>query len=536
MQDSTRYLSAAFVFILLLGSQHRIYAQSLVNSTILDNQSPSIVLVEARGLGTTWTRATGFVWISSEFVATAYHVVAPALAKGGRIRVFFNQRSGGGFSLAKVKAASEESDLAILKLSSPYSDIEPLNPTDALPATNKLTIAGYPLGLKELHSHYLEPSLIQAKSLEAHLPEDQLEEVRNYGVPDLNLDVIAVEGGMLPGYSGAPIFDSDGRVVGIGNGGLERGTVDLGWIVPVARLVELERAKNSDTLLPTANFLDSVNELFGTGPAVNEYILNGSNASLSMEVGLDAKDPLLLPYTTRLWEAVYSIFRTDGNSQFKEYQELSFGYSPAANYRKFELVYGSPLFFDLSSRVQSNSEYVSLAIVSSLRYSFSCYTESGIQQIITGKNDVWPKLTFSVESDFGSHLVDTTSVWYLPDLPFNNNSTLSVNFQKQPIGSLASNVMFGDLVNFVEGYDNIAAFISGGCVVTPYLNLPNGWDDDLISSAEAMLRRARFNAVLDLGTGKAVRFSRMNLEPIGSLTNRNEKLIAWFPRSLSKTR
>ena len=56
------------------------------------------------------------------------------------------------------------------------------------------------------------------------------------GFPHLNQEVLHLEGDLLPGDSGAPILNEKGHVVAIGNGGLKRGQVGLGWAIPAAQL------------------------------------------------------------------------------------------------------------------------------------------------------------------------------------------------------------------------------------------------------------------------------------------------------------
>src|SRR5262249_8575482 len=80
------------------------------------------------------------------------------------------------------------------------------------------------------------------------------------GSPDVNLAVLSLQGPLLPGHSGAPILDGDGRVIAVGNGGLRGGTVDHGWAVP---LLGADWTEYNNSIRPTVEKLAKVErELF----------------------------------------------------------------------------------------------------------------------------------------------------------------------------------------------------------------------------------------------------------------------------------
>jgi hypothetical protein len=62
----------------------------------------------------------------------------------------------------------------------------------------------------------------------------------------LDIHLFRYNGNLLPSNSGAPIFNKQGKLVGIGNGGLEKGTVNISWAIPAKYISELEKF-NHDT-------------------------------------------------------------------------------------------------------------------------------------------------------------------------------------------------------------------------------------------------------------------------------------------------
>ena len=106
-------------------------------------------------------------------------------------------------------------------------------------ASSPLWVVGYPLDIAGLRSRRLRLSEIAPDTLGEALDETARSDLEALRFPALDLGVLHVEGGLLPGDSGAPIIDVHGRVVGIGSGGLKRGTVGLGWGIPASRLDSL---------------------------------------------------------------------------------------------------------------------------------------------------------------------------------------------------------------------------------------------------------------------------------------------------------
>ncbi|MCP4545439.1 MAG: trypsin-like peptidase domain-containing protein [bacterium] len=111
-------------------------------------------------------------------------------------------------------------------------------PTGSVPPPGaKLRVIGHPQAL--LVQHRIDLTLESAtKYLEDMLPPSQetLQLLLSRASPAVGILVLSLTGDIQPGHSGAPILDAEGRVVGIGNGGLMGGTVGIGWGIPLAQL------------------------------------------------------------------------------------------------------------------------------------------------------------------------------------------------------------------------------------------------------------------------------------------------------------
>lgn len=96
----------------------------------------------------------------------------------------------------------------------------------------ELHVVGYPLGLVE-QKPTTKVAVIDKTSLAALVPDIyQTEPFKARNSPSLDISVFNVEAHLLPGHSGAPVLTPDDRVIGVANGGLENGGVEISWAIP----------------------------------------------------------------------------------------------------------------------------------------------------------------------------------------------------------------------------------------------------------------------------------------------------------------
>src|ERR1035441_6399066 len=68
------------------------------------------------------------------------------------------------------------------------------------------------------------------------LPSSLARRLQTRNSPDINIEVLSIQGHLLPGHSGAPILNAKGQVIGIANGGLQTGEVEISWAVPIEKI------------------------------------------------------------------------------------------------------------------------------------------------------------------------------------------------------------------------------------------------------------------------------------------------------------
>lgn len=187
--------------------------------------------------------ASGFIWPDSQHVVTALHVVDSATHIVGHL-VNPAGRIEASFPL-EVERLLKPADLVLLKLPQPLSR-PALELNTSMPGVNEsLDALGFPLNIPGISATEVKRRF-GGDRLRLILPPKVLATLTDY--PSESLEILNLEGNLVPGLSGAPLLDSGGHVVGVANGGLEEGAIGICWGVPSTYLAQL--ARSTDTQLP----------------------------------------------------------------------------------------------------------------------------------------------------------------------------------------------------------------------------------------------------------------------------------------------
>jgi len=216
-----------------------------------------------------YTRAqTGFFVKDkgNEGIVTALHGVVDCADIVVKTNIVAQEESG-----LKIKLVDIDRDVALLTTTLAMNSVNiAINP--ALKAGDTLQIEGYP---ENLTFSLLSRQLILSKiaPLKEFLPADDAitKPLDTRNSPNLDIEVMGIEGTLLPGHSGAPIFNQAKQLVGVGDGGLESGQVGIGWAIPWSQIQWVSASTVRDGLDKLG--ANSPEQLFSfSSPDKKEYV------------------------------------------------------------------------------------------------------------------------------------------------------------------------------------------------------------------------------------------------------------------------
>ena len=185
-----------------------LFAQEQVFVNIYDRVNPAVVHIGVGG-----GQGSGFVYDAQGHIVTNNHVVEG----GGQIVVSF---ADGRSMPAQLVGTDPDSDLAIIRVDVPASELSPITlaDSDQLKVGQMVIAIGNPFGL----SGTMTTGIIS--SLDRELNGSQ------YIIPD----VIQTDAAINPGNSGGPLLDLQGRVIGVNSAirSASNSSSGIGFAVP----------------------------------------------------------------------------------------------------------------------------------------------------------------------------------------------------------------------------------------------------------------------------------------------------------------
>lgn len=167
---------------------------------LYENVIPGIVSIKVE-TATGGGMGTGFVYDNNGYIVTNEHVIDGQTA----IEVDFNS---GYKTKASVIGADKDSDIAVLKVDAPSSELHPLPLGDsrAVKVGQSVVAIGNPFGL----SGTMTLGIVSAMGR----TQDSNRQVTGGGTFSV-ADMIQTDAAINPGNSGGPLLDLDGKVLGI---------------------------------------------------------------------------------------------------------------------------------------------------------------------------------------------------------------------------------------------------------------------------------------------------------------------------------
>ncbi len=200
--------------------------------------SRSLVKITASDCNGSSKQGSGFVWKDSSRVVTALHVVAGCATISG-----WNQETKKTTEL-RVTNQLTKADLALLSVNDDHGWPALQTENNEVAVNEVIKAIGYGYGVTSWHDVDLKKSAGDS-TLRKAIPAEAWQQLQQAGLMENETQVIRAQGHLVSGMSGAPVINKHGRLVGIGDGGLEKGAASISWVMPVSYLAELETAGNT---------------------------------------------------------------------------------------------------------------------------------------------------------------------------------------------------------------------------------------------------------------------------------------------------
>ncbi|WP_373635461.1 serine protease [Yoonia sp. SS1-5] len=178
-------------------------------------------------------KATGFVWPEPGMIVTALHAVAGC---GPGTGVVYSENFKDEVPFGAFVKVDLEADLALIQLQDDMGLPAVTHVTEQPNTRDPHVVWGYPLSAREM----IDKSVEFAGGLSggtttlgrAFSSRDLSQLFRDQDYPTADTQILRVTSTIQPGHSGAPIFDEEGRVVAIADGGLLGGWRGINWSIP----------------------------------------------------------------------------------------------------------------------------------------------------------------------------------------------------------------------------------------------------------------------------------------------------------------
>lgn len=285
----------------------------------MEELSGSVVKIFAEHDNNREITATGFIYGDEASVVTSFHVVSGAQ----RVQVKFS--SGGSLVAAEVVRVIKKQDLALLELKKPSARTPLVTSASASRRGDRLLCLGYPFNIPTIDDTLVTVKTL-GKKLKDIIPPNVKKDLDDIGFPDTLSEIINLDGHLLPGHSGAPLFNDDGRIVAVSNGGLAVGAASRSWAIDASHLKSLlastENIPNSSAAsshLFAEELPQRLHRTILEDESSGEKLLFVREASFR-ELLLTTDDPL------GLQQIASTFFGIDpGNSTYRIYRELDSG-------------------------------------------------------------------------------------------------------------------------------------------------------------------------------------------------------------------
>jgi len=198
-----------------------------------DELAKSTVRINVKQNEKVISTATGFVWQNKNQVVTSLHV----MRKEADIQIEYEGAKTNG----TVKKVLKSADLVLLQVNNPVQGWKAITSYEKTKPLYKseLSALGFNNGAPGLSTRELKKGYVKPEILKRLVPPDDRKLLNDIKMPSISLPIYYLNGTLLPGFSGSPVVNDKGQLVGIGDGGLENGASAVSWVIPAVYLDSL---------------------------------------------------------------------------------------------------------------------------------------------------------------------------------------------------------------------------------------------------------------------------------------------------------
>lgn len=218
-------------YLYLFGLFFSLCADASIDEEKMHAATVEVVVTLANGQQSV---ASGFLWQKQNQIITALHAIRP---KPASIRI---QCKGSPYR-ARVVKYLRAADLALLETDSMVENCEPLKQkSNSRPAVLAPLVAFGKLPTQEgTTGNVIRKGTHNPETLKGFNNRQMHQVLELLGIPDPDMPLFKVNGVIMKGLSGGPVINADGLLVGIVQGGMDKGLIDQNWVIPAKHIDQL---------------------------------------------------------------------------------------------------------------------------------------------------------------------------------------------------------------------------------------------------------------------------------------------------------